>query len=204
MPTREQNILDLILTNSPGLVKSSHVIPGLSDHEALVSDFDLNPLFTRKAPRKIHIFSKANWPEIKNEISKFSADYFSRLQNSSVEVKWTEFKSNLTSIIDKYVPSKFISTRYNLPWMSRAILRLSRKKHRLFKKAKRSHKASMWERYKSCKKQVTQGLKRARDDFINRAVTSAFESNDTKPFWKYVKSKKSDNCVQKWCRFASF
>ena len=36
--TREMNTLNLFLINCPSSVKSTHVIPGLSDHEAVVTD----------------------------------------------------------------------------------------------------------------------------------------------------------------------
>ena len=31
-PAREENILDLVITNKPGLIKSSHSVTGISDH----------------------------------------------------------------------------------------------------------------------------------------------------------------------------
>uniref|UniRef100_A0A224Z1Y6 Uncharacterized protein n=1 Tax=Rhipicephalus zambeziensis TaxID=60191 RepID=A0A224Z1Y6_9ACAR len=36
-PTRENSILDLLFCNSPHLVNSTSVIPGLSDHQAVVA-----------------------------------------------------------------------------------------------------------------------------------------------------------------------
>ena len=36
-PTREENILDLLITNKPGLIKSSHSVPGISDHCAVLT-----------------------------------------------------------------------------------------------------------------------------------------------------------------------
>ena len=145
-PTREHNILDLTITNSPGSVKSTHVTPGLSDHEAAVCDFNLAPLFNRKAPRKVHIYSRANWTNIKADIVDFSTHYFEVLRNENVESKWHSFKHLLTSAITKHVPSVTISSRYHLPWMTRPLLRLVRKKHRLFKKARKSNKTGLWER----------------------------------------------------------
>ena len=67
--TREDNILDLVLTNSPSQVKSTQVIPGLSDHQAaVVSDCSFAPRCTNKAPRKVHFFSKADWESLRTEV----------------------------------------------------------------------------------------------------------------------------------------
>ena len=60
-PTREHNILDLVFTSNPTLVKSSISIPGLSDHEAIVTDIDIKPVNSQKQRRKIYKYSKANW-----------------------------------------------------------------------------------------------------------------------------------------------
>ena len=42
-PTREENILDLLITNKPGLIKSSHSVPGILDHCAVVTELDIDP-----------------------------------------------------------------------------------------------------------------------------------------------------------------
>ena len=39
-PTGEENILDLRITNKPGLIKSSHSVPGISDHCAVMTELD--------------------------------------------------------------------------------------------------------------------------------------------------------------------
>ena len=40
-PTREGNVLDLCLTNRPGLVKHTQTVPGIADHSIVVVDSDL-------------------------------------------------------------------------------------------------------------------------------------------------------------------
>ena len=42
-PTRDKNILDLCITNKPGLIKSSRSVPGISDHCAVLTEADINP-----------------------------------------------------------------------------------------------------------------------------------------------------------------
>ena len=37
-PTRENNLLDIVLTTIPSLVKTSQNVPGISDHEIVVTD----------------------------------------------------------------------------------------------------------------------------------------------------------------------
>jgi hypothetical protein len=38
-PTRENNLLDLVFVSNPTLVKSSVNVPGISDHEIIITNF---------------------------------------------------------------------------------------------------------------------------------------------------------------------
>ena len=55
-------------------------------------------------------------------------------------------------------------------------------------KAKRSHKASAWQKYKDAKNAVTLGLRKASNEFINNSIANAFEEGDNKLLWKYVRA----------------
>ena len=195
-PTRLNNILDLFLTNSPNIVKSTHVIPGLSDHEAVVTDCNILPRHVKKPPHKVHLYSKADWSKIKEEAQKFCDNYLNTMTDLPLGEKWTAFRDKINSIVDNFIPSKMSSTRYNVPWLTTSMKRLSRKKKRLYKKAKKSHgkqKDTIWARYRSCKSTFNKGMKEAKEHFISNIITDAFQDNNTKPFWKFVKSKRSDN-----------
>ena len=105
------NILDLFLTNCPSSVKSTHVVPGLSDHEAVVTDCCFVPQHVKKAPQKVSLFSKADWDAIRAEMSEFSDEYFRSCEDLPVDGKWTALKARLVQLVDNYVPSKSLSTR---------------------------------------------------------------------------------------------
>ena len=67
-PSRENNILDLFLTNQPSLVKSCNTIQGISDQNMIIVDTDLKPRYNKPKRREINIFKKANWDQIKTDI----------------------------------------------------------------------------------------------------------------------------------------
>ena len=59
-PTRQNNILDLYITNKPSLTKCMNTVPNISDHEgAILVDGVIKASFTKKKPKKYHLFSKA-------------------------------------------------------------------------------------------------------------------------------------------------
>jgi len=52
---------------------------------------------------------------------------------------------------------------------------------------------TLWSRYKTCKAEFNKGMKQAKEQFVNNIISSAFDDNDTKPFWKFVRAKRCDN-----------
>ena len=66
------------------------------------------------------------------------------------------------------------------------------KKQRLFNKAKRSSKSRDWSAYKSLKKDTSKALRRAHWQYVNNILLEGLQSKNSKPFWRYVKSKRQD------------
>ena len=99
---REDNTLDLVLTNSPSQVKSTQVIPGLSGHEAAVCDCSFAPRCTKKAPRTVHIFSKVDWESLHTDVRNFSEEYDQSYHAKSTgthkDTTWKRYKSCKASI----------------------------------------------------------------------------------------------------------
>ena len=110
-----------------------------------------------------------------------------------INTKWNALKKQLNDIMDSCIPTKMTTTRHNVPRINRTLIRLTRKKQRLFNKAKKKKGNEAWSRYKSCKKQVTQQMRKARSDYGNNIIESAFQEADTKPFWKFIRSKRGEN-----------
>ena len=53
-PTRiaSSNILDLIFTSNPSIIINTHTTPGMSDHESVTFNVNLNPVRNKKPPTK--------------------------------------------------------------------------------------------------------------------------------------------------------
>jgi len=120
-PTREQNVLDLAITNKPGLTKSSRSVPGISDHCAVLVESDIDPPYRRSVPRPVRQFKKANWDDIRQEIRRHWAYFLKDSPNNSVNEKWLRLKSILIDCLNKFVPTKLFSARQNLPWLTKSL-----------------------------------------------------------------------------------
>ena len=60
-PTRVNNTLDLVITNNPSLVTACRVMPGVSDHDAVLTEINIKPLRNKQTPRKIPLYKQADW-----------------------------------------------------------------------------------------------------------------------------------------------
>ena len=127
-PTREENILDLLITNKPGLIKSSHSVPGISDHCAVVTELDIDPPYRCTKPRPVRQFKKANWEAIRQQIRSCWTSFSENSPSRSVNENWLKLKSILNQCLDKFIPTKMTSPRENLPWLSKSLLASIRKK----------------------------------------------------------------------------
>jgi hypothetical protein len=72
--TRGDNLLDLIFTTNPFLVKTSTNIPGISDHTVIVTDVDNKPYYQKQNPRKAYQWSKANWEVVHTDLENLASE----------------------------------------------------------------------------------------------------------------------------------
>ena len=67
-------------------------------------------------------------------------------------------------------PSKMSSTRHNLPYITRAIQRMIKKKQRQYNKAKNTQAQKDWSAFRNIRSKVQKLLREARSDFINNKL----------------------------------
>ena len=67
-----------------------------------------------------------------------------------------------------------------------------KKKKSFYNKAKRTKK---WSNYRFFQKECRRRIRKEERNYINNAITEGMKNNNSKPFWKYVKSSKQDNII---------
>ena len=156
-PTREDSILDLVFTNNTNIIKQTNVQPGFGDHHLVATE--LNLVMTRPKPprRKVYLREKADVDKIKMEVKNYQKT-FADLGDIPVQEKWDHLEKGFKKIMEDNVPSKMKSTRRNLPWYGRSNRRKSRKKQRLYNKAKCSGFSEDWRADKEYNKECRRTL----------------------------------------------
>ena len=192
-PTRKNRMLDLFLTNTPDLVDKCKVGPGVSDHDGMVLvESRLYHKWSRKSPRKINLFRNANWEKIKADLKCEEENFFKNSPaENTVETNWSFFKQSISDAISNHVPTKTVSGRYKLPWITVHIKRLIRRKQRAFCKAKKSGTEEHWQKYRTLRKAVQTQTRKAHWDYLNGLLDPA-EDRQSKNLWRYLKSQRQE------------
>ena len=112
-------------------------------------------------------------------------------QNFAVEDNWSHFKITLTKAMAYYIPQRRSSMKYKLPWITPEIKRQMRKKDRLHKKALRYQNPDLWVQFKKQRNLVSRLVKESRSDYLNNVIGAILQEN-SKRFWSYVRSCKSE------------
>ena len=121
LPTRDGRVLDLFCTNKPGLTKSIHGLPGLSDHDIVCADCHVRARAIRKPTRKIYLWSKTDWVELKSRTIEYKDSIMRQYLSRSFEVNYNDFKSFVDSVMDTCIPTKRDSSRFNMPWFNNTL-----------------------------------------------------------------------------------
>jgi len=158
----------------------------------MLSTARINP----KEKRKILLFDKANWDEIRQGIKYFAHSNINSGDTLNVQDLWDAFKSTLNSLIDKHIPSKIISGKHHLPWINSAIKKIMKKRDRLYNKMKKSKNNAAFAKLKKIKALLQKKTRYAYWDYMNNIVcdTTEHKHGTTKRFWGFIKSLRNESC----------
>ena len=96
------------------------------------------------------------------------------------------FKSELSESMDKNIPSKEIRSK------KKTTLDNTQNKEDVQKETK-AIQTSQTNNYKHFQKEIKKQIRKAEWTYKNDIILKGLKFNNTKPFWKYIKSRKNDN-----------
>ena len=162
---------------------------------------DIKPSRVKITPRRVFLWRKGKWDDLRHSIESFSQEYLDMDKTSkSCNELWISIKSHLNNAVKKLIPTKNIKPHPGVPWVDDEIRKLmrrrerhrSRTKHRRFdpqvsaksREFKKSIQKKIRQKYWAYVKDVVLGL--ADPDH------SDGKSNSTKRFYSYLKSLRSE------------
>jgi hypothetical protein len=181
-PTREHNILDLVLSTSSDSMKNLSVGEKFSDHNMITFLLTGQPYVQLKSKKYVYCYKKADWLQLKLTLSQIPWNL--AFLEKSIDENWNSWKDLFFAAVDECIPKTKGKKRQNAPWINKELISLCRKKL-LYKKAKRSQNETTWIRYR----QMNNNLNEARWRYITDLAQDLTDNNNPKPFWNFVKSK---------------
>ena len=185
-PTRGENNLDLFFTTNPSLVKNSTVVPGISDHDMVVTDCE--PIYNRPKPRKTFHFSKANWDKIECATKKFRSAFektFSQPTGVCLEILSTVPSKTwyFRKIKQLVITCCGLHPKLN-DWSEKNTDHITKQKNQALIRTGRHTKN---------RKNTQSILKKTCWSHLDTTLTDNLKENNTKPFWKHIKNLRQDN-----------
>lgn len=193
-PTRENSILDLLFCNSPNLVNSTTVIPGLSDHHAVVASIKTKiHRVKHSGNRRVFFFDRGDYSSINEKLYSYLPVFECLADDKDVHELWRLFKNKLLELVEAHVPSADSSKmkKRRKPWMTSRLLRLINKRKRLFAKFKRTKRTSHYQKLFQITQEYKKGITNARGVYFKK-LNDTLRANP-KHFWQYIKSCGSES-----------
>ena len=139
-PTREDNTLDLVITNMPQLIPRVEMLPGLGDHDVVYFEFKTKLSHNIRKPRSVPIYKNANWDNIREDMLKAEVEIRKMAEdpNTTTGMLYTAFEEQLNKSTKENIPEKVLKKRVEYPWITNEIRKLMRRRDRLYRRWKKN------------------------------------------------------------------
>lgn len=188
-PTRvdanSKSTIDHILCNSLNKVCQSGVIPiGLSDHFiTFCSRKTVKGIFACHNTVKMRVMKHYSVDIFTSLLE--NCDWSSVLQSNCVNSAWVNFKSKLTSVLDKVAPKRIIRIKQRTePWMSSDILEKIRQRDKIRYLMNKGNSDVSFKDFALLRNQIQREVKRAKSQYFKSELDDS--QGDPKKLWKHL------------------
>ena len=193
-PTRLNNTLDLLLTNSPQLIPRVEVVPGLSDHDIPFCEFNVHTQKIKQVQRPIMLYSKANWEEMKSDMKSLHAEIVSDQleRDPTTDELWNKFCSVYENSVKTHVPTKTASPKDKKPWITAEIKKKIKRQYRVHKKKLKRNLPEYEEEVKRLRREIQRQTRQSYWRYVDGSINDETESapQRQKKFFTFIKHQR--------------
>ena len=140
MPTRDNNILDLVLTNVPDIVELGAVLHPdqvslFTDHSVVTFSLEASVKKPKSPTRSVYDYRRGDFEGLRSALQSVNLSNVVQ-DNNTIDQDWTFWKDTFLAAVADFIPLKTIRKRNAPPWLTGDILFLLRKKESVRKKLK--------------------------------------------------------------------
>ena len=185
-PTRGGRVLDLVLSSQKEFVDNVNIQEplGSSDHNQVHFNIKIKS-DKPKVSRCKRNFRKGNYKEIRTILEHI--DWNDKMKNKTGAESWNILKSELDSVINRYVPMKKQGKRSKKKHLSKDAFKKIRYKQDMWRVYKHTGKDKDYDVYKEALNAATNEVRKSKRNFEH---TQNIKS-DSKSFYAYVRSKQN-------------
>ena len=194
-PTRNQNILDICLTNNPIIVEKCFVGDNFgsettksSDHSSLCIKTSIK-YKTNNKDKIINNFKRANWFLIEQNLSQLNWDSLFEYC-SGVEDRWNIFKNICNSLIETFVPKYRCGKNKFEPVTNGRLKFLKKYEANLRRKIRSSRNPT--QRQIQNRKRIARLIKTIRTGLVIKQENHLIATKDSRKFWNFIKQKQNN------------
>ena len=133
------------------------VFPGISDHEAIRFKLVNNIIKKEFKKRKVYFYSKGNFEKFRSDLK--DTTLLETSNDNDVEHFWQFWKNAVLKVWDANVPHGYVRKGCSVQWINSEVKKIIKKRNRIFNKAKKSNKASHWEKYRQLRREVKKKIR---------------------------------------------
>ena len=188
-------VLDLVFCSKPNIGTSVEVVPGMSDHLAILTTVNIRPKpIPNHHTRYIAIQPPTSMP-LRADMETYANQFLhSNVLARSINENWCELKVVFYMAMKKHIPTAMTKSRHDLPWLTTDIKRQIRRKDRCYRKARKTKTKSDLSTYQRMRQNIQALMKTAHDTCIRDVIgASLCEQGNQKKFWSFVKLNKTEN-----------
>ena len=112
--------------------------------------------------------------------------------SQDIDINWTFFRERVTTLINNNIPRRYTKAKTHLPWITRELIIMHRRRNKSHKKAKQTGLNSDWEKFKELRKQATKALAKSYKDYVNNYIGDSLKTNP-KWFGSFITANKREN-----------
>ena len=180
---------DLVLSSNANLIISTEDEGplGSSDH-TMISIIVRVSVVSKSKKENVKDWRKADFKAIKSAIN--NVKWQEVFDNQGTQECWDRFSNILNRAVEDNVPTKPARKRGKPLWMQRNIMRIIRRKRRLWSHYKDTKDHQDYQAYKQAEAGVKKAVRNAKKQFEKKLSKDA--KKNPKAFYKYINSKKSN------------
>ena len=185
VPTREKNILDLVISSEPSMVEELKVLEhfSTSDHNMVEFNFVLRTGCCNAVTYK-YDFRKGDYEAIALALNE--TDWGLMFEGKGTLQCYEILIDKLNNLMDQYVPKTKVKKQQRCLWLNGRVKKAIRKRNKKWKLYKATKKDTDYKKYKECRNIVVTELRKARKTF--ECKLAADIKSNPKSFYRYVRT----------------